>query len=333
MRRRRICRSAQPRHGSIYFAVAGVAMIVSMVGLTVMQIARLELRAATARQDRSYARTIAQSSVEMALARIDHDSDWRLNFNHGQLYSASPSGAGVTLRFKYLDNADSDLADDDAEVVEIQGIGSYGGATFLYSTTYAPSVTTENQVGPLEIHSHVMDSGNSSSVDTINRHKWYGQYFVPGLPAEAIEWRVTEVDIYVRQSGPADTDLHVKLYQSSGGLPGSFLKSTSVAEGQLPSGSFDWYTVSLANSDGLSPGQGVCLTLEGTSNSKNAAEVQYQNGGVAVANSHLLQGGQGSPWSSGDTDKALFYRIRGVYTTPTGGHTITPGSWRRTAVP
>ncbi|MCG8433607.1 MAG: hypothetical protein MJA83_06225 [Gammaproteobacteria bacterium] len=317
------------RKGSIYVAVLSTATLVSMIGFTAIHVARLELKAGTAEQERAYARLLAQSGVELALARIDLDSSWRNNYNHGAEHSITPGGATEPVTFRLLDNLDQNVGNDNTHAVEIQGIGRCGNATFIYSVDYQPSVTSSNQVGPLVLHSY---QGSSAASTIVNKSTYTGQYFVASLPAGAVSWSVDEVDIYVRQSGSMEQTLYVKIYTSDGnGQPATLLETAAVPENSLPT-SYNWYTVNFSSVNNLTPGQGLCLALEGADSNSAAAEVPYDTG-VTLVDSHRLNGGSGS-WSSPIPNQSILYRVRALYlnSTATGEFALSPGTWRKSEV-
>jgi len=325
-------RHGSPRQGSIYIAVSGTAMLVSLIGFTALHLSRLELRTTNAQNDRAYARQLAQSGVEFALAKIDLDSSWRTNFSHGVENVISPLGLDANLIFKLLDNADSDLADDATEPVEIQGIGRYGGATFIYSVDYAASVTSSSQVGPLILQSY---EGVPASNFAINKWNYTGQHFIASLPAEAITWDVLSAEIYVQQSGGGTGNtLYVKFYTSDGsGQPATLLETVAVLESDLPASS-DWHSIIFSSVTALTPGQGLCLALEGASQTNNVCNVAYDTG-VTQTDTHRLVGSSTS-WSTPRASESILYRIHCVYNTAAGGSgefTVTPGSWRTPAAP
>lgn len=321
------------KRGSVYVAVAGVAVIVSMVGLTAMHLSRLELRRITTQQNADYARSLAYSSVEFALGRIGLDSDWRENYTHNEENSTSPVGLSERFAFKFIDNNDGDLDNGDDDPVEIQGIGRWGNATFVYSTTYAPAITSENQVGPLELLAFT--GGSQSTSSNVTQYQAYAQYFVPNLPAEAIDWSITSVQISVKRVQPIDGSIDVGIYLPDGSLkPGTLIETKSVSEAKLANPNHDWESISFSSVTKLNPAQGLCLTITSTG-SNPSANIQYEGAGVSEPNAHMLFGSSGS-WSSPDSSKSLFYRINGVYTTTNGDTSsfqITPGSWKRVALP
>lgn len=320
------------RFGSIYYCVVGVALLVSVIGATAMHVARLELEKVNNQREKEYARSLAQSSVEFALGRINSDPNWRSSYTHNLETSLTPAGISETLSFRLLDNGDFDLDDDANEPVEIKGIGRYGDATFVYSVDFLPSISPDDQFGPL-LHAKFDTGGGAAAATNLSQASWLGQYFVPSLPGEAVSWSVTSVDVLLKQNGPASAWLDVGVYTSSSGMPASLIEKSGVANSQLPSGYFDWVSVPFTSVSGLSPGQGLCLCLE-TLEPLEAMSVQYEGSGVVQPTSHMIEGGSGA-WTNTYADKSIYFRVRGFYTTAAGitEFQISPGSWRRSPAP
>ncbi len=79
----------------------------------------------------------------------------------------------------------------------------------------------------------------------------------------------------------------------------------------------------------MDPSVGLCLALE-TSDASPAARVEYEAGSVAEPDSHLMEGGQGTGWTTSISDQSLHYKIHGTY--KVNGH-IVPGTWTREPSP
>ncbi len=319
------------RPGSVYIAVSGTAMLVSLIGFTAVHLSRLELRSANAHNDRAYARQLAYSGVEFALCAIDFDSSWRTNYTHGAVNTRNPLGLTENIIFRFLDNADNDLADDATEPVEIQGIGRIGRATFVYSVNYQASATTSQQVSPPSLRNFNPGSNNWATT-TINNSSWIGQYFLPNLPAEATSWTVTSIEVQMAKNGATNSTLDARLYLPDGSLkPGTLIETIAVPESSLPTSAGVWHVFSFLNATDLNPAVGLCLTL--TTISSPASDLDYESSGVATSGTHMLKSSGGS-WTAHST-QSLYYRVRGTYTTetPSGEFTITPGSWQRVTVP
>ncbi|MEQ8210418.1 MAG: hypothetical protein RH917_11350 [Lacipirellulaceae bacterium] len=324
-------KGCQLRRGSAYLSVTGASLIIAMISLTSMHLARLELRDSVSRGDMAYAQRLAQSSVEFGLARMELDANWRTNYTHNVETNQSPIGLTEDLAFKFFDPVDGDLSDDTSDPVEIHGIGRWGSAVYVYSVTCANAITAAEQVGPVVAANYEGGTATSEFVRTVD---YVGQYFEPSLPAEAISWQITLVDVYLSAQGAAGGTLEVKLYESdAGGMPTAQIDLASFTESELPpDGSVDWHPVPFSAATNLDPAAGYCLALEGTG-SGNAAEVPYATG-VSQTDSHYLIGGSGT-WYSSNSSQSIRYRIHGVYTTSSGSgeFQITPGSWKRTAAP
>lgn len=322
-------RQSETRRGSVYLAVTGTAILVSLIGLTSLHLSRLELDSSISQSDRAYARHLAHSGVEFAMGAIDVDPSWRSNYTHGQESTRDPIGTSEDIVFRFLDNTDGNLANDSDQEVEIEGIGRYGNAEFRYSVTYAPSVSSEQQVATV-VASY--DSATDAE-EEIDNDAFVGQHFVANLPAGVMSWSVTSIDIYLSGHGAANGTLNVNFYNSDGsGHPNTLIETVSVAENTLPDkDSPDWHGFAFSSVTGLSPSGGYSVTLEGAGGGKDA--IARYDTGVTQTDSHLVRGGWGS-WTP-STGQSLRYRINGVYTTSvgTGPFTITPGSWKRVGTP
>lgn len=321
-------RCPRQRRGSLYLMVASVAMIVSMIGMTALHVSRVGLHTAVSQREQSYARLIAQSSVEFAVSRLAIRPDWRTHYTHNQLNEAQALGLDFKLRFKFIDPRDGDLSNDDTQPIEIHGIGQYGDATFTYCIDFAPAVTFADQVGPLQVAGY--DAGSTTQED-VDDTAYLGQHFVPNLPAAAESWSVTRIDVYLQAHGAPNGTLNVCLYRSDGnGRPATLIETVSFTEPELP-GSFGWHSIAFTSAVGLAPGTGLSLTLEGSGDG-NAATAPYQTS-LSLPDTHLLRGGWGS-WNTSNS-QSLLYRVHGVYTTSAGSgdFQISPGSWQRVDTP
>jgi hypothetical protein len=133
-------RHRQPeRRGSLYLSVLGVAMIVSIIGMSAMTVARLNLRSVGGRQDRREARILADAAIELGAGIVMQDTNWRTSFQNGQEYPSTPFTMGSgTITWKLVD-ADGDLADDAADPVRLYGIGRVGQAVYSKSVLLEPA--------------------------------------------------------------------------------------------------------------------------------------------------------------------------------------------------
>lgn len=140
-----------------------------------------------------------------------------------------------------------------------------------------------------------------------------GQYFEPSLPANARDWKVTEVRVRaVRGDTPYSDTTYVQLRPAdSNGLPTlNLVESQPLLESHLTS-SLAWYGISFQGTSGLLPAQRLCLTLAATS-TYGASRLHYRTLGL---DGGMLKG-NGTLWSR-ELLQTLSYEIRGTVTTST----------------
>ncbi len=144
-----IARPHKLRRGSVYIAVLGVAMIVSIVSLSAMQITRLQRKSALAADGMAEARLMAQSAIESALAQITVNPAWRTSFASGTQYPTDWVSLGGSGNFKFvLTDPDGSLGDDVNDAVTLQGIGRSGEAVHVATVMLEP---TGDSLGCLEV--------------------------------------------------------------------------------------------------------------------------------------------------------------------------------------
>ncbi len=128
-----------PRRGTVYVAVLGVALIVSLVSLAGLHLARVETDVLVGADQVAQAELLSQSACEFGISRLLYDSDWRTNNTSG----ADASSGTITLgagTFKYqLIDVDGNLADNDRDGVTVRGIGRVGEATQVTTVDLEPA--------------------------------------------------------------------------------------------------------------------------------------------------------------------------------------------------
>jgi len=115
------------RPGSIYIAVLGAAMLVSLIGLAAMLALRIENRAAGDLNDLADARNCAQAALEMGMFWIGRDPQWRANRPNGVWATDVPLGRGKFTLEAY-DPIDKDIAVGQNDPVVLTGTGTRGSA-------------------------------------------------------------------------------------------------------------------------------------------------------------------------------------------------------------
>jgi hypothetical protein len=311
-------------------AVTGTAILVSLIGFTALHLSRLELRQTTGLHERSHARQLAQSSAELALAILDEDPDWRSHFTHGIENTRTPNGAGETLRFRLLDPLDSNLANDTAQDVLVEGIGRAGDSEYRYRVTYAPGAGSEQIITPDPPTRFDQPSGTEVPYGVPNG-SGVGQYFNPAVPAEATNYTITSIDVKIGQDNQATGDMLVELYYAGPdqlpdeGQPTIASDLLSESTFPLPTG---WYRIPLTGATDLTLGTGFFLKL-GDIGAKEFGQIVFAQHPTAT---FILYSG-GSPLQQ--AGYSLLYRVNDQYTISSsdGSAEIVQGSWQRVAAP
>ncbi len=131
------------RRGSMYVAILGCAMIVTVIGLSALMATRVERQYAQGTGDFAQARLYAQSTVEMGFHRIANDPNWRSTYPNGVWETDQPIGQG-TYTLEGIDPNDAELNNDDMDPVVLTGIGEQG------DTRYKLQVTLTAVIDPIE---------------------------------------------------------------------------------------------------------------------------------------------------------------------------------------
>lgn len=149
---------------------------------------------------------------------------------------------------------------------------------------------------------------------------WIGQYFVPALPADTIEWEVTRVTFQARIHGANKGITAVQLRPPGAGM----LPSTTVLEQALMyesslGPSYSWEEFSFSNVSGLSPTEGLCLVLALNKKEADLADIQYDNNGGSGL---LTTSNGGGSWVH-DGSASMMYYVYGTATTLTTPDPVT----------
>ena len=289
---------------------------------------------------------IVDGNLKLQLAEPDlnESTTWDPNYNPaGTPYQGESDTDEVdtypsTIAGLIYCTGDLTFKSPSTRVIEYQGLAIAAGncavtgaldasleydAAFAAAPVFARTVTT----GPTEVRGYNTTGNAQGQIQSDQR---WGQYFKPNLPADAISWRVTSVDVrVVREGSPGNFE--VGLYRPDGAnMPDVLLEEVSVPGSNL-GWNYDWYNVPFTAAAGLSPNQGLCLTLT-SSQSVAPAYVRYRDSGVSEPDAGMLTGNAGG-WTTYDPGGSLRYRIYAEYTTIDGTIRIVPGSWRQTPIP
>jgi hypothetical protein len=134
---------------------------------------------------------------------------------------------------------------------------------FTLSYDLAPlseEVTGENESTETRLVSY--DSDDYLSEYQICSCKWYGQYFLPTLPADAISWKVTRIEFFACAEGTPASKAGIQLrLPTEDNLPSDII----LEQKELPEVTLlDTYLkqeFTFSNVSGLSPDQGLYLVI------------------------------------------------------------------------
>ena len=98
---------------------------------------------ATNANRQAQARALAEDAGDLVLAYLAEDPAWRDEFTHGEWSSMTPAGGGE-IKFRLLDEVDSDLSDDPAEAFVLETEGSYLGTVHRLRREVAPEPQRED---------------------------------------------------------------------------------------------------------------------------------------------------------------------------------------------
>jgi hypothetical protein len=127
------------RGGYLYIAVVFVSTIVAMIGLSSLNVMRVERMGMENGQELHEARLLAATAVEHAITQINRNpSTWRTTYPHNTEYPTTPVALGKgTFTWKLYDS-DLVLDDDDSDTVEVSGIGRVGDTVYVHNVVVTP---------------------------------------------------------------------------------------------------------------------------------------------------------------------------------------------------
>lgn len=323
MRGGRSVRTQHRRRGAaLYITVMSTALLVSLLGLAGLTVMRIEHQQSQAETQVLAARCNARSAVELALARIDSDSNWRSTSTNGVESARVSLGPGHTgtLSFMFVDS-DGSLNDPDRQL-RLYGIGRADNAVQVCSIALAT-----NTQGPIVVRSET--SFSDLRVGEVDSNDWWCQYLKATLPANALGWKVTAVDLYC-QRDHSSRSVDFRLYEPlAHNMPSDTVIDSVVRDSSSFSSLIGWQRITFAGESWLAPEDGICLAVQSTAS--QAPLRLYYRDDVHASHSALIKG---KPvWNEYDSDEALLYRLYGVYQTSDGQMRPIAGSWRSEAAP
>ncbi len=110
------------RRGSAYLLILMVSMIITLIGLSALQISRIQLRISGTTSETSEAGVLAISGVDLGLYTITDDPAWRNTYTNNVWATKGTLGGG-TISFKIVDESDGSLDSGPAGPVRLYGRG------------------------------------------------------------------------------------------------------------------------------------------------------------------------------------------------------------------
>jgi hypothetical protein len=120
-------RLARSRRGGIYFAVLGCSMLVALIGFGALAAVRAQRLGVLVETDMKAARELSRSAIEIAMAQMAADPNWRHTRVSGDWFVDRPLGDG-TISARGIDPDDGDLRNNEIDPVVLTGIGRQGRA-------------------------------------------------------------------------------------------------------------------------------------------------------------------------------------------------------------
>ncbi len=181
----------------------------------------------------------------------------------------------------------------------------------LETTTTEIPQANESPRTTLVTYSSTKDLHDYAIKDT----EWYAEYFMPGLPADAVSWSVTSVVLHAKTDGPLDGEARVQLQLPTvGNYPsGVVLEEETLLESTLLS-SYLEQEFPFSGVQGLSPEQGLSIVVKWISNG-TACKLWGQDKNVTTANTGLCtSSNRGVTWVS-LPGQSLLFTVYGRVTT------------------
>lgn len=209
-------------------------------------------------------------------------------------------GAGSALRRSYNGSAPSPV------VADVRAVR-------LLAADRAKLVRSESAASTLVQHD---PSGAADVFMTVNTTASVAQYVLPTLPADAYEWSVRGLRLWLQPRGAADGAVVVMVTPAPARTPVlPAYCSVVMPEALLPAAG-GWVTVPIPAVTGIPAGQGVCVVLGAPGGTGDACQVRVARGGTpALLNAHEMAGnGALTSWSGQNDLDDLRFSITGTVT-------------------
>lgn len=149
-------RRSHPR-GAVYIAVLGVAMVVTLLGVTGLLAARLANASARQTANSCQAKACAEAGIDAALHEINASNSWRTDDTLADRLSDRVLGNG-TFTVQITDEVDGNLNSNPYDPVTITSTGQKGGSS------HAMQVVADARGLPMDILTRALHTGGELSI-------------------------------------------------------------------------------------------------------------------------------------------------------------------------
>lgn len=160
-----------------------------------------------------------------------------------------------------------------------------------------------------------INSGTGLTTDGVSATNWVGQYFQPVLPAGAVSWNLTSVQLQI-QKGLVKDVANVKIMNAVGDLPGLTVIDTSPQNASNLSAGYTWQSFAFSNVNNILPSAGLFVVVTSadaspSTNIQHCANASGSGGYVSSSNS-------GATWTP-NASCDLMLQVSGTINTAKGG--------------
>lgn len=150
---------ANARRGSVYLLALGLGSLLTVIGLAVATTGRINARNAATNRNLTEAAALGTSAVDLAIATVNSDPDWRTTRGNDAWSPSVPLGSGAVM-WKQVDETDSNVANNPDQAVRLKGIATVGETARQFSILGTPGGTQ-----PLAVLSTTLHSEGAISVE------------------------------------------------------------------------------------------------------------------------------------------------------------------------
>lgn len=188
--------------------------------------------------------------------------------------------------------------------------------------TLSVAVATRPPAVPVESAERILQScdtpsGSTQSTFLVGKDEFCAQYVRPLLPAGTVSWKITKVRVFLLRDNASTILLRISIRTADSALKPT---STILASVTLNSGALSTtmtaslYAIGPVNN--LSPGQGVCIVIDGALDNAKAVAGFVEGGSGQPYNSHYIStSNAGAAWTAPSDAADLRFELIGTSTT------------------